>query len=61
MRFDIKADEIVLEGKWKIRRETSTIRNMNYRSFEKLSEEDLKIIEEEAGDMLKKLGYSRTE
>ncbi|MFC1739409.1 sulfotransferase [Planctomycetota bacterium] len=55
----IDPDEISIEGKWKIRRETSTISNKNYRSFEKLSEDDLRIIEEEAGDMLKKLGYSR--
>jgi hypothetical protein len=51
-----------LGGKvWSIHKEASTIKNMNYKSFEKLSEEDCQIIEEIAGDMLKRLNYSRQE
>ncbi len=55
----IDPDEISVEGKWKIRGKVSTIKNMNHLSFEKLSEEDCRIIEEEAGEMLEKLGYPR--
>jgi hypothetical protein len=57
----IDPNEIPLEGEWKVHKESSTISNKNYRSFERLSEEDFKIIEEEAGDALKQLGYSRPE
>jgi len=37
------------------------MRNMNQDSFDRLTEEDLDVIEEEAGDMLKKFGYTRPE
>ena len=55
----IDPDEISVEGKWNIRGKVSTIKNMNHLSFERLSEEDCRIIEEEAGDMLEKLNYPR--
>ncbi len=57
----IEADEILVEGKWRIHRNVSTIKNMNYLSFGRLSNEDYSIIEKVAGDMLKRLSYSRTE
>jgi hypothetical protein len=58
----IDPKEISFEGKvLNIHKEASTIKNMNYKSFEGLSEEDCQIIEEIAGDMLKRLGYSRQE
>jgi len=57
----IDPNEISLGGEWKVLKEKSTISNKNYRCIERLSEEDFKIIEEEAGDMLKRLGYSRPE
>ena len=57
----INPDKISVDGTMRIHRKISTIKNMNYLSFERLSEEDYKIIEEEAGDMLKKLDYFRVE
>jgi hypothetical protein len=57
----ISQDEIAVEGDWSIHKKVSSIKNMNWRSFERLSEEDYQIIEEAAGYMLKRLGYSRQE
>jgi hypothetical protein len=42
---------------FKIHKELSSVRNMNYRSFEALTAEEIKIINRVAGDMLSRLGY----
>ncbi len=55
----IDPNEISVEGKWRIHGKTSLIKNMNHLSFERLSKEDCGIIEEEAGEMLEKMGYPR--
>lgn len=43
---------------WRVHEQESTIRNMNVRSLEALSDDDLQAIREEAGEMLKQLGYT---
>jgi hypothetical protein len=55
----IDPDKISIGGEWKVLKERTTISNKNYRCIERLNEDDFKIIKEEAGVMLKKLGYSR--
>lgn len=42
---------------WKFQKTRSPIRNMNDRSLQRLSEEDKRIIEAHAGDVLERLGY----
>jgi hypothetical protein len=56
----IDPNKLSIDGKvWSIHKEAAPLKNMNYKSFAKLSEEDFKIIEETADDMLKRLEYTR--
>lgn len=48
----------VAEKAFQIHEKKSTIKNMNPRSLKKLSEDDIQAIEDEAGDLLKKLNYT---
>ena len=49
----------VLQRSWHVGDKQESIQDMNYRSFERLSEKDLNGIEAVAGDVLTKYGYSR--
>lgn len=51
-------DEEVGDREFAIHEQTSKIRNMNDRSMEALSEQDRAMIQEVAGDVLRRLGYS---
>jgi hypothetical protein len=59
----INPEEISIDENktWRIQEKRSVIEYMNYKSFERLNDEDFQIIEEAAGHMLKRLGYSRQE
>ena len=56
--LDISEDQAILQnGVWTIHGVHSSIKNMNPASLARLSAEDRKIIEAEAGEMLEQLGY----
>lgn len=44
---------------WRVHEQTEPIKNMNHKSFERLSESELNEIEGEAGPLLEELGYLR--
>lgn len=50
-------DSNILKGDWHIQRVMSRITNMNYRSFDRLSESDIEKIFAVAGPALEKYGY----
>ncbi len=54
-----KIDERILNSRWNIHDMKSTISNMNPSSFKHLSRESLDIIEQVAGNVLDKYGYTR--
>ena len=43
---------------WKIHEQEAPIQNMNRRSLESMSADDLRVIDREAGEMLRRLGYT---
>lgn len=45
------------ERSWEVHDAVSPIRNMNASSFEALSEEDVDVVEREAGEVLRRFGY----
>ena len=51
--------EKVFHNKWSVHESVSSIINMNHIGFSRLSSTDFKKIEETAGDVLKKYGYTR--
>lgn len=51
--------ESVLDTSWQVREKAEPIRNMNHRSFERLTEADLDEIDAVAGDRLARHGYER--
>lgn len=52
-------DSAVLNQRWNIREKNEPVKNMNEHSFARLSEVDLDIVEQVAGDLLLKYGYQR--
>lgn len=52
-------DPEVFERSWMVVDKSEPIQNMNIRSFQRLSEQDLDTIEVVAGDLLSKYGYAR--
>lgn len=55
--LELEPVSIALNRPWKIHEQTASIRNMNPRSMEALTAEELLVIEREAGDMLRTAGY----
>jgi len=51
-------DEQVGDREFSVHEQTSKIRNMNDRSMQALSDADREVIQEAAGDVLRRLGYS---
>lgn len=52
-------DTQVFERSWHVNDKLEPIQNMNARSFQRLSDDDLDVIERVAGDILGKYGYDR--
>ena len=55
--LDLEPMSLALNRTWKIHEQTAAIRNMNPRSMEALTAEELRVIEQEAGAMARVAGY----
>lgn len=56
-----ESDAIDLRRNWSVHERKEPISNLNHRSFDRLTDGDIAIINKAAGSLLKKLGYYRTQ